>query len=425
MSKGCSACFLSLPECVLCLLELLDAQGLAQLRRTSRLGICKDGSDTALARAMRVAELRSAVLERLASTKFPFVHAAYVLGLNGPYYSVDTATERHYGIPAQLPRLLCDLFRLEKPDVAFTTLRIQKFASAANFNGNHRTLPINLHTPPLLLPDQEEQRDQEQVQADGSVPAFVLCFTSGCSGGFGEICEGEPMEEGSSPGRSWRCLAKPAARASNVHWAQFPVDTWLRWYWPTSGEYYAVTVTCEPSEHLRGLRARQRRQMLRIGFQLPSPWGLPQEDDSEEDPCEAAETDSTAKGEPQSRRGAVRLSSARLTAAKRLLGLTDLAVPSSQEIETAYRHAVRRAHPDRAMRTGTSNSIGAGWDMAQLSWARTVLREAEDAAAEAAAAGESPAWAQDGSSPLAALEGGAGATVVPLLLPALPMPESP
>lgn len=108
---------LNLPECLLGLFQLLDAKGLAHLRRCAHIG--GHGAGTALSRAARVAELRAAVLELLGKTKFPFVHAAYVLGLNGSHYSLDTTAERHYGIPVRLPRLLCDLFRLEVPGLHY------------------------------------------------------------------------------------------------------------------------------------------------------------------------------------------------------------------------------------------------------------------------------------------------------------------
>ncbi|CAE8709373.1 unnamed protein product [Polarella glacialis] len=434
------------PECLLGLLELLDAQGLAQLRRSGCLSLglraaSRDGKllpgrssslEPLLERLARVAELRAGALELLGSTKFPFVHASYVLGLNGPYYSCDTTAEKHYGIPSALPRLLCDLFKLEVPDTPFTSLRIQKFSAATNFNGNHRTLPMNLHTPPMFSPEprdevpgsEQQTFHEEDSGASGSATAFVLCVTAGCRGGHGECCDGS----GSGPGEAllggWRPLTAPMA-GIRARWAQFEVDSWLRWYWPTSGDYYAITVTCEPFEHIRGLRRSQRRQMTDVGFQLP----VSADDDetgpsSEDDPGCAWATPGPPGDVPeelgsQQSRGVVRLNGARLAAAKRLLGLTGVVAPTTQEIEEAFRGMVRQAHPDRANRadrasrdagrqreistTGslleetseTSPGASSGWDMAQLSWARTVLREAESAAAAAVAQGLVPEWAQE------------------------------
>ncbi|CAE8581024.1 unnamed protein product [Polarella glacialis] len=376
----------------------------------------------------KVAELRAGALELLGSTKFPFVHASYVLGLNGPYYSCDTTAEKHYGIPSALPRLLCDLFKLEVPDTPFTSLRIQKFSAATNFNGNHRTLPMNLHTPPMFSPEprdevpgsEQQTFHEEDSGASGSATAFVLCVTAGCRGGHSECCDGS----GSGPGEAllggWRPLTAPMA-GIRARWAQFEVDSWLRWYWPTSGDYYAITVTCEPIEHIRGLRCSQRRQMTDVGFQLP----VSADDEetgpsSEDDPgCAWAAPgppgDVPEEGGSQQSRGVVRLNGARLAAAKRLLGLTGVVAPTTQEIEEAFRGMVRQAHPDRANRadrasrdagrqreistTGslleTSPGASSGWDMAQLSWARTVLREAESAAAAAVAQGLVPEWAQE------------------------------
>mmetsp|Transcript_38984 Transcript_38984/g.70368 ORF Transcript_38984/g.70368 Transcript_38984/m.70368 type:complete len:407 (-) Transcript_38984:65-1285(-) len=386
MSKaGGAALVLSLPECLLGLLELLDAQGIAQLRRSACLSAGNDAC-SALAQAVRVTELRAAVLELLEITKFPFVHAAYVLGLNGPYYSVDTAADRHYGIPALLPRLLCRLLQLEKPGTAFTTLRIQKFAASANI-GNHRTLPTNLHTP-VAYPDEGEQQEpvRDEAPDTASAPAFVLCLTKGCQGGYGEISE-DLQDQSCS--RRWRRFAAPGSGVSAMRWSEFPMDTWLRWYWPSSGDFYAITVTCEPPDHLRLLQPRQRMQMLKLGFQLPRPWSEISEDDSEDysedvvSPCTS--TASTGAGdegaEGSAPRRLKRLSSARLSAAKRILGLTGLVAPSTEEIEESYRRSARKAHPDRANAAGSSRAQN-GWDMAQLTWARTVLKEAASATAE-------------------------------------------
>jgi len=292
---------------------------------------------------------------------------------------VDTAgaPERHYGIPSALPRLLCRLFQLEKPGVVFTTLRIQKFASSANI-GNHRTLPMNLHTP-MTYPDVTEQQAafREEEADTASVPAYVLCLTKGCQGGFGELVE---------EGRRGCRFASPGSGVNWMRWAQFPVDTWLRWYWPSSGDFYAITVTCEPPNHLRLLHARQRMQMLKIGFQLPQPWSEVSEDSEDGDEVSpSTSTASTSAGEGAEgspARKPVRLSSARLSAAKRILGLTGLVAPSTEEIEASYRSSARKAHPDRANAADSRGQKNLGWDMAQLTWARTLLKEAVSATAE-------------------------------------------
>lgn len=405
------AAVLGLPECLLGLLELLDSQGLAHLRRVARLG--NDSAGQALARAAKVAELRSAVLDLLATTKFPFVHASYVLGLNGPYFSVDTTADRHYGIPAALPRLLCKLFQLEKPGVAFTTLRIQKFQAAANFDGKHRTLPINLHSPQSAnaendSPEQSEESagdDVESAECDDNVPAFVLCLTTGCQGGYAELCNGASTDE-EVPGRKpalpgglqeevgchWQHLVSPTSGRASVRWSKFPIDTWLRWYWPRSGDYYAITVTCEPRKHIHCLRSQQRRKMREIGFRFPQFWDYTDaKEDSEDDSADCKHIEGT---QPQRAR-ATRISSAHVAAAKRLLGLTDVELPGTQEIDEAYRSSVRRAHPDRAVREGPACRIGAGWAISQLTWARKLLREAEGVASAAAAAGSLPEWVQE------------------------------
>lgn len=405
------AAVLGLPECLLGLLELLDSQGLAHLRRVAHLG--NDSAGQALARAAKVAELRSAVLDLLATTKFPFVHASYVLGLNGPYFSVDTTADRHYGIPAELPRLLCKLFQLEKPGVSFTTLRIQKFGAAANFNGKHRSLPINLHSPQFAdaendSPDQSEESagdDAESAECDDNVSASVLCLTTGCQGGYAELCNGTASDE-EVPGRKrtlsggleeevgchWQHLVTPVSGRASVRWSKFPIDTWLRWYWPRSGDYYAITVTCEPRKHIHGLRSRQRQKMREIGFCFPPSWdSTDSKEDSEDNSAECNHIEGT---EPQ-RTTVTRLSSAHVAAAKRLLGLTDVELPSNQEIDEAYRSSVRRAHPDRAVREGSVSRIGAGWAISQITWARKLLREAAKVAAAAAAAGSVPEWVQE------------------------------
>jgi len=400
------AAVLGLPECLLGLLELLDSQGLAHLRRVAHLGTGSDSAGQALARAAKVAELRSAILDLLTTTKFPFVHASYVLGLNGPYYSVDTTADRHFGIPAALPRLLCKLFQLEKPGVAFTTIRIQKFGASANFDGKHRTLPISLHTPTESdSADQSEESsvdDAEKAECADDVPAFVLCLTAGCQGGHAELCNGAAADEDKPTlpgglqqqvGCRWQHLVTPISGRASARWSKFSIDTWLRWYWPRAGDYYAITVTCEPRKHIGGLRSRQRRTMREVGFCFPPSWeSTDLKEDSEDDSADCKPMEGYVEGTVPRRARASRLSSAHVAAAKRLLGLTGVELPTTQEIEEAYRSSVRRAHPDRAVREEPSSGIGAGWAISQLSWSRKLLREAESAAATAAATGSLPEW---------------------------------
>mmetsp|Transcript_22458 Transcript_22458/g.53483 ORF Transcript_22458/g.53483 Transcript_22458/m.53483 type:complete len:404 (-) Transcript_22458:50-1261(-) len=378
-NSNMGALLLSLPECLLGLLQYLDAQGLAQLRRCAHVG---GQRGTALAHAARVAELRSAVLELLASTKFPFVHAAYVLGLNGSHYSLDTTAERHYGIPVQLPRLLCNLFKLEVPNTDFTSVRIQKFASAANFGGAHRTLPVNLHTP--YFPDAEDgSSSPEPMECDSrGTPAFALCLAESCKGGYGEMCENRVDE-----GRRWHRFASPQAGPNATRWMEFPMDTWLRWYWPTKGDYYVITATCERVDFLRTLHPRQHRQMLQVGFRLPAPW---HHCDLEEEYDHDANEEKGREGRHRSPR---RLSHARVVAAKRLLGLGNIALPTVQEIDDAHSNALRQVRDVSGRHEACTSRFG--WDQAQLSWASRVLKDAHQAAVEAADQGSLPEWLQE------------------------------
>lgn len=283
----------------------------------------------------------------------------------------------------RLPRLLCDLFRLEVPDTDFTTIRMQKFASAANFGGAHRTLPVNLHTP--YFPDEDGSSSPEPMECDsGGVPAFALCLTEGCKGGHGELLENSEV-------RRWHSFVNPHVGPSASQWMQFPMDTWLRWYWPTKGDYYVITTTCEPPEFLRGLHARQHRQMLKVGFRLPEPWNhVPQEESHEDDAKDEG------KGREGRQRSPRRMSSARVLAAKRLLGLSKVVLLTIQEIEDAFATAQRQASVDVFPRNSSEGSAGRiGWDLAQLSWARRVLSEAHQAAQEAAVDGVLPQWMQE------------------------------
>lgn len=364
-------------ESLVSVLESVDAQSLSELRRSCRLlgGPCScEVSD--LAQEARVAELRARALELLEVTKFPFTHASYVLGLNGRYYSLDTIAERHYGIPKKLPEILCQLFRLAVPGVPFTTMRIQKLSAAANFGGHHKTLAFNLSTPV-----DEEAEDSEGAESDvncrnrealdkptraHSSLGYVLCLTRGCTGGWGESCEDPSTGEW-----SWLTGSKVRRR-----WAAFPGKAWLRWHWPSSGDLFIVTVSCESPENLRLLRRRDRCQMASLGFVLPGSACartlLEEEEDEEEvntveePPVAAAEVARPPRA-------------ARLVAARGLLGLTGVVAPSLHEVEEAFRKAARAAHPDR--RGGGNQENQSSWVMARLQWARRVLREALGAAA--------------------------------------------
>eukprot|EP00913_Durusdinium_trenchii_P025728 g24144.t1 len=71
--------------------------------------------------------------------------------------------------------------------------------------------------------------------------------------------------------------------------------------------------------------------------------------------------------------------SARVMAAKRLLGLTNVILPAVQEVNEAFASAQRQANTDvfGGNYSSEDNSTGGfGWDMAQLAWARRVLLEA-------------------------------------------------
>ncbi|CAK9099682.1 unnamed protein product [Durusdinium trenchii] len=180
---------------------------------------------------------------------------------------------------------------------------------------------------------------------------------------------------------------------------QFPMDTWLRWYWPTKGDYFVVTVTCEPAEFLRGLQMRQRQQMLKLGFRLPAPWNsiTKLSQDHEDDHTTFTKGDA-GKGREGRDRSPRRMSSARVMAAKRLLGLTNVILPAVQEVNEAFASAQRQANTDvfGGNYSSEDNSTGGfGWDMAQLAWARRVLLEAHQVAQEAVADGVLPQWMQE------------------------------
>jgi hypothetical protein len=386
----------SLPqEAVPALLELLDASGIASLRRASRLGI-------GLAEEARIAELRAKTLELLMMTKFPFTHAAFVLGLNGPYYSHDTGAENHYGIPTELPATICKLFREMVPGVAFTTIRMQRLSSAVNFGGKHRTLAFSLATPLHELPateldetaaDSHDPIDAAELLTDKVEPSgYALCLTAGCSGGRGEVRE--DIEQG-----SWRHLTAP--NYADARWVPFSRSGWLQWHWPTSGDMYAIIVTCEPLSHRLRLKSRERRLMHATGFLLPERTKYELEREHEETTASvapsslpAAVPSSSAESSPSSRRSA-----AAVSAAMRILGLdrrdtspsdevTDESpsvsvLVSADEIEDAFRRTVRSVHPDRVtenadalLQTGDFALRTQGWAMSQVAWARKVLHDA-------------------------------------------------
>lgn len=368
------------PESLPHLLELLDARGLASLRRSFRLHD--------LGQEAYIAELQAAALELLLETKFPFTHAAYVLGLNGPYYSLDTIAEKHYGIPKTLPSLLCALFRAAVPGVAFTTLRMQKLAAAANFGGQHKTLAFSL-SPLASAEEGSEGFDTPSAEGEAGspspetptdagggatpllvspgpgLPGYVLCLTEGCLGGHGEVCD----DLGS--GNSWRYLTGPQIRS---RWTSFPADAWLRWHWPRQGDLYIITATCEAPSTCNKLRRRERRQMAKIGFLLPE--GAPEADEASDsddrEQCAAPEGPARPP-EADTPTSPSRPNAARVAAARRLLALPEESVLTTQLVEDAFRRSARQVHPDRA---ASDSPIPASWLMSQLTWARRILREA-------------------------------------------------
>lgn len=340
------------------LFSLLEARDLAQLRRACRLG--------SNAAEGRVAELRAAVLHFLIETQFPFTHNAYVLGLNGSYYSLDTAAGKHYGIPKWLPVLICRLFRSEVPDFPFTSLRIQKFAAAGNFQGRHRTLAFSISSSP------------------GPEVGHLLCLSNRAFGGFGE-CSLD--DEGLGP---WRLLTAPAERP---RWVKFPTLSWLRWHWPSQGAIYAITASCERTEDVTEIRRREYDALCQLGFAVPDWLESRILDEDQADSADAnmgvaqanaedgavdarqPEFEATADGRTGVTRVVVRPSLRRIQEAMRILNLEHLE-PSL--VEQAFRDAVRLAHPDRAAENGMEGR-GAAWRMTQIMWARRVLRQSLEA----------------------------------------------
>jgi len=344
-------------DCLPPLLELLDADGLAMLRSALNLRDLDGEAHAAL--------LRAVVLELLLATKFPFTHAAYVMGLNGTYYSLDTIAEKHYGIPRALPTLLCALFRHMVPNVPFTTIRIQKFAAATNFGGRHKTLAFSLYSDPKHEEtDEEETHDTLEQIHDDEAPTeslsildvgYVLCLSAGCTGGYSE------RRAKNGP---WCWLA---GNETPRRWASFPLDSELRWHWPRDGDMYAITVMCEAPEFCGKLGRRERREMTKVGFTLPV--NVEPEATSNDELEEPVTLTEPQMSNSPSRRP----SSARVTAAKRLMHLDNVGAPSFSQVEEAFRNAARQVHPDRM---ASDSPIPASWLMSQLTWARRVLRDA-------------------------------------------------
>jgi len=328
----------------LTILTQLDGRSVSALRRVCKLGTIE--------RAALIVELHAQVLELLSRTNFPFAHAAYVLGMNGSQYSLDTVAEKHYGIPTQLPALLCRLFRLFSSS-DFTTVRIQKFSAASNFGGQHRTLAFS------LAPSFEEQETvglSERPESEERNPGHVLCLTAGCTGGFGEVRDGS-----NAP---WRWLAEPVDPGS-CRWEEFPARAWFRWHWPSVGDFFAVTVTCEDPAACRRLGRNERQQMLDVGFLLP-PHDL--------NGGEYAESESSTVDTmnlPKSRR-----SRADVEEAKSVLGMIGVVGPTPEEVDDVFRAAARETHSNLDNRQSSLH-------MARLIWARRVLRgAAQDGIAE-------------------------------------------
>jgi len=361
-------------ESLLALLEFGDARSLAALRRCTKL------KSSVLADEARQAELRAKVLELLEDTKFAFASAFYVIGMNGPYFSADSLVEKHYGIPASLPSLICQLFRASMPGVRFTSIRIQKFASAANFGRQHRTLAFSLASP-----QQENEANPLPVQDTGSLefalPGHVLCLPDrGCIGGHGDVCE--EVDAAGSPATSWHLLTQPQPLP---RWVRFPGGAWLRWHWPQAGNLFAVTVSCEPSSNCSNLRQRERRHLEAMGFHLPD--GLTQEEEGvseleeeEEAGADDQEPVPAADGPPPPRRRPTRQ---HVAAARQVLGLA-MDAPTPQEVDEAFRAAIRTAHPDMVARAvgaeeetpSAPSPPWSSWRVSQLTWARRIMRAA-------------------------------------------------
>lgn len=376
----------------LLVVDFLDMPSIGQLRRIARVDECWQ-------RAVALGQLRAAALQSLLATKFPFTHAAYVLGLNGQHYSFDTDADRHYGIPSRLPRVLCRLFRTAFADVAFTTVRIQKFSSSLNFGGQHKTLPFSVGHPRHPAPAQETGSAEPKASAQ---QGYVLLLTEGCTGGRGELC-GDELGE---PTGQWRPLADPSSCAERWRWLPFPMQSWLRWYWPQSGQYFVITVTCEMQESCASLRKRERTAMEALGFVLPALTQVGVKDElSDAEPSHSANSSAVAAERP------AMPPYAHIYNALRLLRFElGPPLPDERTLEERFRLAALQAHPDRAAAAGAAPS---GWNMSQLVWARRTLRQAiaaSSAQREQAADEAAPGRAEGAADPPA---------IAPPLLPAI------
>jgi len=333
-------------------------------------GLCSYNSVANICRAwgaeVEFAKLRAGALRLLTKTKFPFTHSSYVLGLNGQHYSFDTNADRHYGIPSQLPAHLCRLFHMSFPDVDFTTVRIQKFSASLNFGGKHKTLPFSVGYPPAVEADQFERK------------GYVFLITEGCIGGYGELCD----DLGGEPDGQWVPLAQPSRSGC---WALFPIQSWLRWYWPQAGQFFVITVTCEMPENCRRLRRRERCAMAALGFKLPAhdvsdlgdDSGSGDDDAHSDEECQALQQDlPRMPGQAQ------------IHVALKLLrfGVED-PLPDARTLDDRFRAEALKAHPDRAITTPPDGNHPHTWSMERLLWARRILRTAAaaDAAMEVAA----------------------------------------
>jgi len=212
-------------------------------------------------------------------------------------------------------------------------------------------------------------------------------MTPGCSGGRGEVRD--DIHSG-----NWNLLATPSSHAK---WVTFPRKAWLRWHWPSVGDMYAITITCEPPLHRDQLTLCERKKMKATGFILPRSIAPESEGEQEfidaDDEVDGREKPPAGGYDQQKPAAPKQRSAAAVKAAKRILGLESVTAPSAAEIEESFRRVVRAAHPDReeirahsheAPVVDVNDSHAAltarmqGWAVAQVTWARKVLRDAVD-----------------------------------------------